>query len=178
MSIEAMLQEAKELYPQYSPEVSTNKWIKIFIHKLDFHESLEILQHTDRKVQAHIFVNTLCNENVLNADICNPENIKILSSSQPTSTGDSGLPYLRLATLIHPDFNEALSKIIPTIGSREFYIRTDSILSKCFVCSKLGHNDPRCSNPPSCPFCGEDGHPLQKCTPVKQDLDFEANKTG
>ena len=178
MSIEAMLREAKELYPQYSPEVSTNKWIKIFIHKLDFHESQDILQLTDRKAQAHLFVKNLLNENILNADICTPENIKILSSSQSSSSGNSGLPYLRLAALIHPDFYEALSKITPTLGSREFFIRTDSILSKCFVCSKLGHNDPRCSNPPSCPFCGEDGHPLHKCTHFKQDLNLETNKTG
>ena len=178
MSIVAMLREIKELYPQYSPEVSTKKWIKIFIHKLDFHDSLEILQLTDRKAQAHLFVKSLLNKNTLNADICTPENIKILSSSQSKSTGNAGVPYLRLAALIHPDFLEALSKITPTLGSREFYINTDSILPKCFVCSKLGHNDPRCSNSPSCPFCGEDGHPLQKCTHYNQDLDLNTNKMG
>ena len=99
MSIEAMLQETKELFLQFSSEVTTKKWIKVFIHKLDFHESLEILQHSDRKTQGHIFVKALLNENNLDPDLCNAyaDNIKILSSSR--STGDAELPYLRLASM-------------------------------------------------------------------------------
>ena len=60
------------------------------------------------------------------------------------------------------------------MGNTTFSWKDDTVISKCFVCSQLGHNNPHCKNTPSCPFCGQ-RHSLQKCQNFDPSLSLESN---
>ena len=76
--------------------------------------------------------------------------------------------------LIHPALYNLVKDIPPIIDGRETRVKTDSIISKCFVCSKLGHNDTTCKNKQACPFCGEN-HSLFHCGQFIRDQSLEWN---
>ena len=50
--------------------------------------------------------------------------------------------------LVHPDFHLALTKSQIYFNDTPAYWKDDAIISKCYVCSELGHNNPECQNPP------------------------------
>ena len=88
--------------------------------------------------------------------------MKVLSTSLSQSRGQSGHYYLRISLLAHPSLHNILMSNPALLGGREIKIQTDTLISKCFACSKLGHNNPNCLNTAFCPFCGET-HTLQDC---------------
>ena len=105
-----------------------------------------------------------------------PHGIKILSTSLSTSRGQSGHQYLRISLLVHPTIHNLLTSTSPRMQGWEIRVQTDTLISKCFTCSKLGHNSPQCANDKSCPFCGN-AHPLQECELFIPDKPLETNIT-
>ena len=70
--------------------------------------------------------------------------------------------YLRISILIHPALYSLFCSQALYTGNTTFSWKDDTVISKCFVCSQLGHNNLHCKNTPSCPFCGQ-RHSLQRC---------------
>ena len=161
--IDELLKEIKSLFPNFFPEISTNKWHRIFIHKIDT-TSNEMIHGKDGNYVTNWLVNELTEGGSLPPEFCNPFNIKSLSTSLSSSRGMSGHHYLRISLLVSPALYNLITRTPPLIRGSEIKINTDTLISKCFVCSKLGHNNPNCLNTPSCPFCGESNHPLQCCS--------------
>ena len=174
-----IFQQIRDLFPSLTPEISTSKWIKVFMHKIDSkdNQSFHAIS-SDQREQAKIFAETLRTNNDNPEDICNQHNIKVLSTSLGYSNknipSQSGQPFLRISMLIHPALYDLVKDIPPIIDGRETRVKTDSIISKCFVCSKLGHNDTTCKNEQACPFCGEN-HSLFHCGQFIRDQSLEWN---
>ena len=149
------------------------------MHKIDSknNQSFHAIS-SDRREQAKVFAETLRANNDYPEDICNQHNIKVLSTSLGYSNknipSQSGQPFLRISMLIHPALYDLVKDIPPIIDGRETRVKTDSIISKCFVCSKLGHNDTTCKNEQACPFCGEN-HSLFHCGQFIRDQSLEWN---
>ena len=79
---EQLFQRIQDLFPFLTPEISTNKWIKVFMHKIDSkdNQSFHAIS-SDRREQAKVLAETLRTNNDYPEDICNQHNIKVLSTS-------------------------------------------------------------------------------------------------
>ena len=122
---------------------------------------------TDKQYVAQWLANYLSSDNSFSPEICNPHGIKILSTSLSTSRGQSGHQYLRISLLVHPTIHNLLTSTSPRMQGWEIRVQTDTLISKCFTCSKLGHNSPQCANDKSCPFCGN-AHPSRNASSSSQ----------
>ena len=135
-------------FPLYRIEISTNKWIRIFVTNIQLGKPDKILQASPLQL-TDIFLKELeLNQSI--APYCSSLFAKVTRINQ----AEKG--YLRVSMLVHPYFHLALTKSQIYFNDTPAYWKDDAIISKCYVCSELGHNNPECQNPPSCPFRGSD----------------------
>ena len=176
MKTDELFRLTKTLFPEFYPEISTNKWSRVFIHKSDTDQN-EGLHERGNKIEiSDWLVKELIKANHYSSDLCNPLNIKILSTSLSKSRGLSGHYYFCISLLAHPSLHNILMSSPALLGGREIKIQTDTLISKCFACSKLGHNNPNCLNAAFCPFCGE-AHTLQDCLLFSPTKSLDSNSS-
>ena len=174
MDTNELLSFIKESFPLYCIEISTSKWVKLFLHRIDHPNAVGIHRASTLSEKSSMFLHFLGEENPSLQDLCTPYFAKVISSSLSDSAGTYGNPFLRISLLVHPDFYNQFCSSSLHLGQCDFRWKEDTTITKCFVCSQLGHNDPNCKNSPSCPFCGL-GHSLQLCSVFNPDLPISEN---
>ena len=129
-------------FPSYRIEILTNKWIRIFITNIQLGKPEKILQASPLQL-TDIFLKELeLNQSI--APYCSSLFAKVTRINQ----AEKG--YLRVSMLVHPDFHLALTKSQIYFKDTPAYWKDDAIISKCYVCSELGHNNPELKQPRKC----------------------------